>query len=106
MDGWLGGDRQRLPGRPPRAVAVSCGALHTAVLTRQRTLFTFGAGHFGQLGHGVLSNAEQPTLVTSHGEQRLAQALGSVEAVACGSYHTMAVAAGSTVLGCEPAHLL
>jgi alpha-tubulin suppressor-like RCC1 family protein len=80
---FLGASRRRLP-KVPAMKAVSCGGLHTAALSRSGQVFTFGAGHFGQTGHGHLANSDAPTLVEGLGQHVVA-------AVSCGLYHTIAV---------------
>jgi alpha-tubulin suppressor-like RCC1 family protein len=71
--GQLGhGDRENRP-RPVKlgrelfggsAVAmVSCGYQHTMVVTALGRLFTFGAGNFGQLGHGDRNDQDVPVEV-------------------------------------------
>ena len=37
----------------------ACGSDHTALLTLDGGVFTFGAGNYGQLGHGGGKNNEQ-----------------------------------------------
>lgn len=41
-------------------VSVSCGAHHTAVITRRGDLITWGAGTAGQTGQGVCSDVCYP----------------------------------------------
>ncbi|KAK9824898.1 hypothetical protein WJX74_004462 [Apatococcus lobatus] len=64
---------------------VSCGPFHTAAATADGKLFTWGEGLNGKLGHGDQSTCSTP---------RFVQALSSkqVFAVACGVWHTAAVA--------------
>jgi alpha-tubulin suppressor-like RCC1 family protein len=38
----------------------SSGSDHTALLTLDGGVFTFGAGNYGQLGHGSMSNETNP----------------------------------------------
>jgi hypothetical protein len=62
---------------------VSCGAQHTALISDDHRLLTFGMGWFGRLGHGNLENQYAPHLVDSPKELR-----GRVHDVRCGAYHT------------------
>ena len=49
--------------RSQRVAYLSCGMDHTAALTRDGGVFTFGAGMYGQLGHGSFSNEMVPRMV-------------------------------------------
>ncbi|XP_072291659.1 probable E3 ubiquitin-protein ligase HERC3 [Eucyclogobius newberryi] len=61
---------------------ISCGLLHTAVLTKDGAVFTFGTGGHGQLGHNSFRDELRPRLI--------AELLGSkVTQVACGRQHTL-----------------
>ncbi|KAB2004271.1 hypothetical protein ES319_D11G186400v1 [Gossypium barbadense] len=66
-------------------LAVSCGEWHTAVVSTTGKLFTYGDGTFGVLGHGNTQSLLQPKEVES---------LKSlwVKSVACGPWHTAAIA--------------
>ncbi|KPP60387.1 hypothetical protein Z043_121621, partial [Scleropages formosus] len=64
-----------------RAVQVSCGSHHSVVLLENGSVFTFGYGQHGQLGHGDIGSRGSPTLV---------QALpGCSIQVTAGSNHTV-----------------
>jgi len=66
-----------------RVAYVSCGMDHTAALTRDGGVFTFGAGMYGQLGHGSLVNEMLPRMVL--------ELMGStVTQISCGRCHTLA----------------
>uniref|UniRef100_A0A3B4A7P5 RCC1-like domain-containing protein n=1 Tax=Periophthalmus magnuspinnatus TaxID=409849 RepID=A0A3B4A7P5_9GOBI len=68
---------------------ISCGLLHTAVLTKDGAVFTFGSGQHGQLGHNSFRDELRPRLI--------AELLGSkVIQVACGRY-TMNVLNGASI---------
>ncbi|XP_060933112.1 probable E3 ubiquitin-protein ligase HERC4 [Limanda limanda] len=63
-------------------VLISCGKDHTAALTKDGSVFTFGSGEFGQLGHNSFSDQLRPRLV--------AELLGAkVTEIACGLNHTL-----------------
>uniref|UniRef100_A0A3P9C3D1 RCC1-like domain-containing protein n=1 Tax=Maylandia zebra TaxID=106582 RepID=A0A3P9C3D1_9CICH len=46
-----------------KTVSISCGKDHTAALTKDGAVFTFGSGQYGQLGHNSLQNEQRPRLV-------------------------------------------
>ncbi|RXN01912.1 putative E3 ubiquitin-protein ligase HERC3 [Acipenser ruthenus] len=46
-----------------KTVFISCGEEHTAILTKDGLVYTFGAGSFGQLGHNSTRNEVRPRLV-------------------------------------------
>lgn len=73
-----------LIGKMPRQV--SCGGFHTAVVTENGRLYTFGGGEHGQLGHSDRVNKHKPTLV---------QALEGifVSQITCGWSHSVALTA-------------
>ncbi|XP_074922250.1 putative E3 ubiquitin-protein ligase HERC6 isoform X2 [Chelonoidis abingdonii] len=62
-------------------VYISCGDEHTAVLTQDGSVFTFGDDSAGQLGHR--SSTQMP------GPQKVEWLDGPVSHLACGSYHTL-----------------
>uniref|UniRef100_A0A665UJA5 RCC1-like domain-containing protein n=1 Tax=Echeneis naucrates TaxID=173247 RepID=A0A665UJA5_ECHNA len=49
--------------RPLGVSSISCGQTHTAVLTKDGKVFTFGEGSRGQLGHNSTANEVKPTQV-------------------------------------------
>ncbi|XP_014307555.1 probable E3 ubiquitin-protein ligase HERC6 [Myotis lucifugus] len=63
-------------------IYISCGYEHTAVLTQNGKVFTFGDNCFGQLGHS-------PTAKKS-GPQEVERIDGLVSQIDCGSFHTLA----------------
>ncbi|XP_039606091.1 probable E3 ubiquitin-protein ligase HERC3 isoform X1 [Polypterus senegalus] len=70
--------------RNQKVVYISCGEDHTAALTKDGGLFTFGAGSHGQLGHDSTSDEILP--------RRVIELMGSeVSQVACGRNHTLAL---------------
>ncbi|XP_029290713.1 probable E3 ubiquitin-protein ligase HERC4 isoform X2 [Cottoperca gobio] len=65
-----------------KTVHISCGKDHTAVLTKDSAVFTFGSGKYGQLGHNSFSDELRPRLV--------AELWGAkVIKTACGRHHTL-----------------
>ncbi|NWY57038.1 HERC5 ligase, partial [Chionis minor] len=67
-----------------KAVFISCGADHTAVLSKEGLVCTFGAGGAGQLGHNSTQNELTPRVVAELWGARVSQ-------VACGRWekHTL-----------------
>ncbi|XP_050224431.1 PH, RCC1 and FYVE domains-containing protein 1 isoform X2 [Mercurialis annua] len=63
---------------------VSCGPWHTAAISSEGGLFTFGDGTFGALGHGDRSSTSKPRRVESLKDLRTVK-------VSCGIWHTAAV---------------
>ncbi|XP_030587326.1 probable E3 ubiquitin-protein ligase HERC3 [Archocentrus centrarchus] len=79
-----------------KTVSISCGRDHTAVLTKDGAVFTFGSGQHGQLGHNSLQDELRPRLI--------AELWGSkVTKIACGSYHTLVLTESKKVysFGCN-----
>lgn len=68
-----------------RVTLVSCGGAHTAAVTAQGALFTWGWGLYGQLGHGSdMKELFHPKEVSElHGIV--------ISQVSCGGFHTAAV---------------
>ncbi|NXR11850.1 HERC5 ligase, partial [Semnornis frantzii] len=62
-----------------KTVFVSCGADHTAVLSKEGVVCTFGAGGAGQLGHNSTRNELTPRVVAELWGARVSQ-------VACGRW--------------------
>jgi RCC1 and BTB domain-containing protein len=79
---------EAMQGKKPRQV--SCGGFHTAVVTEDGRLYTFGGGEHGQLGHNDRVNKLKPTLV---------QALDGtfVSQITCGWSHSVALTAKGRV---------
>uniref|UniRef100_A0A3B4CZS8 HECT domain-containing protein n=1 Tax=Pygocentrus nattereri TaxID=42514 RepID=A0A3B4CZS8_PYGNA len=69
--------------RSQKVVYISCGEEHTAALTKDGGLFTFGNGSRGQLGHDSTNNEPLP--------RRVLELMGTeVSQIACGKHHTLA----------------
>ncbi|KAK5867921.1 hypothetical protein PBY51_012376 [Eleginops maclovinus] len=65
-----------------KTIHVSCGKDHTATLTKDGAVFTFGSGKYGQLGHNSFRDELRPRLV--------AELWGAkVTKIACGRHHTL-----------------
>lgn len=78
-----------------RALSISAGWAHSALLTDSHELLTFGFGLYHQLGHGTPQNQNTPLAVDAlFGLD--ASCGGQIVQVACGSWHT----AGSSGCGC------
>ena len=73
-----------------RITQVTCGSYHTAAVSDSGELFTWGGGMYGKLGHGDENGHAVPLLVA-------ALRGVSVVQVACGSRHTIVLAADMSV---------
>ncbi|KAM5191264.1 putative E3 ubiquitin-protein ligase HERC6 [Mantella aurantiaca] len=60
---------------------ISCGDEHTAVLSKDGTVYTFGDASHEQLGKNLEGNTAEP--------QKIEEYEGQVSEIACGSYHTL-----------------
>ncbi|NXA93502.1 HERC5 ligase, partial [Melanocharis versteri] len=65
-----------------KTVFISCGADHTAVLSKEGLVCTFGAGESGQLGHNSTQNELLPRVVAELWGARVSH-------IACGRQHTL-----------------
>jgi len=76
-------------------VMVACGRSHTAAVTAEGTLYTWGHGTFGQLGCASLqsSHSTAPLLVDAVFD-------AGVLMVACGKFHTLAVTQTGALYTC------
>nr|XP_033775643.1 probable E3 ubiquitin-protein ligase HERC1 isoform X2 [Geotrypetes seraphini] len=63
-------------------VCVSAGYRHSAAVTEDGELYTWGEGDFGRLGHGDSNSRNIPTLIKD---------ISNVGEVSCGSSHTIAL---------------
>ncbi|XP_058241627.1 probable E3 ubiquitin-protein ligase HERC4 isoform X5 [Hemibagrus wyckioides] len=69
--------------RSQGVVYICCGENHTAALTKEGGVFTFGAGGYGQLGHNSINHEINP--------RKVFELMGNVVTqVACGRQHTLA----------------
>ncbi|XP_031140033.1 probable E3 ubiquitin-protein ligase HERC4 isoform X4 [Sander lucioperca] len=69
--------------RSQRVIYISCGEDHTAALTKEGGVFTFGAGGYGQLGHNSANHEINP--------RKVFELMGNVVTqIACGRQHTIA----------------
>uniref|UniRef100_A0A8C1E1L1 HECT domain-containing protein n=1 Tax=Cyprinus carpio carpio TaxID=630221 RepID=A0A8C1E1L1_CYPCA len=74
-----------------KTVSISCGGEHTATLSKGGTVFTFGSGGSGQLGHKSFRDEHHPRVV--------AELWGSeVSQVTCGRHHTLVSVASSKMI--------
>ncbi len=64
--------------------AVSCGNLHTMIITKDGNLYAFGNNFDGQLGLGNNIDTNMPALVIIPDGSK-------IKAVSCGSYYTMII---------------
>ncbi|NXC06568.1 HERC5 ligase, partial [Orthonyx spaldingii] len=65
-----------------KTVFISCGTDHTAVLSKEGLVCTFGAGGSGQLGHNSTQNELLPRVVAELWGARVSH-------IACGRQHTL-----------------
>ncbi|XP_078618718.1 X-linked retinitis pigmentosa GTPase regulator-like isoform X2 [Branchiostoma floridae x Branchiostoma japonicum] len=68
--------------RNDRICAVACGDEHTALVTENGRLYTFGSNDWGQLGLGHTKTASKPSCVKSLKHEK-------AKLVACGRSHTL-----------------
>eukprot|EP00945_MAST-04E_sp_MAST-4E-sp1_P002433 g2433.t1 len=76
-----------------RAVQGACGEAHTAVVGANGTLYTFGSGSYGRLGHGEELDVFVPKLVDTLQRENIAQ-------VACGAFHTVILTSNGMIFSC------
>jgi alpha-tubulin suppressor-like RCC1 family protein len=72
-------------------VAASCGQQHTLVLCQDGTVFSWGLGVFGQLGHGSLHDEKVPKQILDFKHPDEPEKDIRISSVACGSHHSLAL---------------
>ncbi|KAI5066009.1 hypothetical protein GOP47_0018633 [Adiantum capillus-veneris] len=65
-------------------VQIACGGYHSAILTAEGRVLTWGRGGDGQLGHGSWDNGRTPKVVEALAHLRVAY-------IACGSFSTAVI---------------
>jgi alpha-tubulin suppressor-like RCC1 family protein len=66
---------------------VACGSRHSAAVSKDGLLFTWGWGAYGQLGHGNTGSQRRPVIV-----RQLKDDGWFAVSVRCGAWHTFALA--------------
>uniref|UniRef100_A0A3B1IRJ7 Si:ch73-190m4.1 n=1 Tax=Astyanax mexicanus TaxID=7994 RepID=A0A3B1IRJ7_ASTMX len=74
-----------------RTVFISCGEDHTATLSKGGTVFTFGSGCFGQLGHNSFIDELRPRVVTALWGSKVSH-------ITCGRHHTLTLVHSSNTV--------
>ncbi|XP_051730357.1 probable E3 ubiquitin-protein ligase HERC4 isoform X2 [Ctenopharyngodon idella] len=74
-----------------KIVSISCGGEHTATLSKGGTVFTFGSGGFGQLGHNSFKDEHHPRVVAELWGSKVSQ-------VTCGRRHTLVSVSSSKLI--------
>ena len=65
-----------------RIIQVACGQAHILALTANGDVYAWGSGSYGQLGHGVKGDLNQPRLVLVN---------KNIASIAAGRYHSLAL---------------
>lgn len=93
-----GSEQHEVSQSPPEAtkvIAAACGRDHSAVLTKDGRVWTFGSGLHGQLGLGTVGEMSwTPAAVESLegvGTMRQDGSFTGIASVACGAWHTAAL---------------
>ena len=66
----------------PQIRAIACGSKHTLILAVDGSLYTFGCGLMGQLGHKNSKNINRPKLVEAFGTKK-------IKLIAAGANHSI-----------------
>uniref|UniRef100_A0AAR2JUG7 HECT domain-containing protein n=1 Tax=Pygocentrus nattereri TaxID=42514 RepID=A0AAR2JUG7_PYGNA len=74
-----------------KTVFISCGEEHTATLSKGGTVFTFGSGRYGQLGHNSFRDERRPCVVGALWGSEVSQ-------ITCGRHHTLALVGSSKTI--------
>ena len=85
---WQPNTIEALAGQ--RVVAVSAGLEHSTAITADGSVWSWGGGSFGKLGHGDAQNQLLPKKIEAFAGQR-------VVAVSAGAYHSLALTADAAV---------
>ena len=72
---------------------VSAGEAHSAVVATSGSLYTFGCGRHGRLGHGIEEDLDAPTAVDTLQRVHVLQS-------ACGLAHTVVLSASGELFSC------
>eukprot|EP00742_Colponemidia_sp_Colp-10_P005454 GILJ01005829.1.p1 GENE.GILJ01005829.1~~GILJ01005829.1.p1 ORF type:complete len:443 (+),score=58.28 GILJ01005829.1:159-1331(+) len=70
---------------------VSCGNYHTAAISEEGQLFTWGRGEYGRLGHGNSSDGKTPEMVRFFETVKHNGGPVKITQVACGGHFTIAL---------------
>lgn len=65
-----------------RVIDISAGDFHSAAVTQNRKLHTWGNGQYGRLGNGFESHELRPVLVEDLNDKEVIR-------VNCGAFHTL-----------------
>ncbi|KAI4884474.1 hypothetical protein NFI96_014102 [Prochilodus magdalenae] len=74
-----------------KTVFISCGEEHTATLSKGGTVFTFGSGRYGQLGHNSFRDEHRPRVVGGLWGSKVSQ-------ITCGRHHTLVLVESSKTI--------
>ena len=68
-----------------QVVKIACGCYHSIALSENGSVYTFGRGNHGQLGHGNIEDQKLPKMVASLMDKKVVDIAG-------GFYHTIVMA--------------
>lgn len=63
-------------------ISIACGEAHSAAISSEEELYTWGAGSYGRLGHGDESDKVEPQMIEELRQRK-------ISLVSCGNFHTM-----------------